>query len=77
MKIPLAVSAGRSNVVFYFFKSQVKKISEEGVKCLSNSNGIRTHNHLVCKRTLSHLTKLASCCHLNFRYCTCFEQGVL
>ena len=27
---------------------------------LSDSNGIRTHNHLVCKRTLNHLAKLAS-----------------
>ena len=26
---------------------------------LSNSNGIRTHNHLVRKRTLNHLAKLA------------------
>ena len=26
---------------------------------LSSSNGIRTHKHLVCKRTLSHLAKLA------------------
>ena len=25
---------------------------------LSNSNGIRTHNHLVRKRTLNHLAKL-------------------
>ena len=27
---------------------------------LSDSNGIRTHNHLVRKRTLNHLAKLAS-----------------
>ena len=27
---------------------------------LSVCNGTRTHNHLVCKRTLNHLTKLAS-----------------
>ena len=26
---------------------------------LSDSNGIRTHNHLVCKRTRNHLAKLA------------------
>ena len=26
---------------------------------LSDSNVIQTHNHLVCKRTLNHLTKLA------------------
>ena len=25
----------------------------------SDSNGIQTHNHLVCKRTLSHIAKLA------------------
>ena len=28
------------------------------ILCLSDSNGIRTHNHLVCKRTLNHLAKL-------------------
>ena len=27
--------------------------------CLSESNVIRTHNHLVCKRTLNHIAKLA------------------
>ena len=27
---------------------------------LSNCNGTRTHNHLVCKWTLNHLAKLAS-----------------
>ena len=26
---------------------------------LSDSNGIRTHYHLVCKETLNHLAKLA------------------
>ena len=26
--------------------------------CLSDSNGIWAHNHLVCKRTLNHLAKL-------------------
>ena len=26
---------------------------------LDDCNGTRTHNHLVCKRTLSHLAKLA------------------
>ena len=28
------------------------------ILCLSDSNGIRTHNHLVCKRTLNNLAKL-------------------
>ena len=52
-----------------------------------DSNGIQTHNHLVCKRTLNHFAKLVkwlTCVvstilysiHLNFRYCTCFEEGV-
>ena len=27
---------------------------------LSDSNGIRTHNHLVCKRTLNHLARLTT-----------------
>ena len=52
----------------------------------NNSNGMRTHNHLVCKGTLNHLAKLGElsacrfesrCCHLNFRYRACFKQGVL
>ena len=43
---------------------------------LSDCNGIRTHNHLVRKRTLNHLAKLARCSHLIFRYGACFEQGV-
>ena len=29
---------------------------------LSDGNGIRTHNHLVRKRTLNHLAKLACVC---------------
>ena len=28
------------------------------VVSISDSNGTRTHNHLVCKRTLNHLVKL-------------------
>ena len=28
---------------------------------LSDNNGIRIQNHLVCKRTLSHIAKLAKC----------------
>ena len=59
---------------------------------LNDSNMIRTHNHLVLKRTLNHSAKpvwlngwvfvykhcefKSRCCHLNFRYGTCFEQGV-
>ena len=52
---------------------------------ISNSNSIQTHNHLVRKQTLNGwvlVYKLSGCgfeshcCHLNFRYCTCFKQGV-
>ena len=50
---------------------------------LSDSNGIRTHNHLVRKRTLRVFGyELRGCgfesryCHLNLRYRTCFEQEV-
>ena len=39
---------------------------------LSVSNEIRTHNHLVCKRTLNHLAK-SLCCHL---HTDCFFQRV-
>ena len=44
----------------------------------SDSYGIRTHNHLVRKRTLNHLVKPfeSRYCHVNFRYRVCFEQGV-
>ena len=38
---------------------------------LSNSSRIQTHNHLVCKRTLNHLAKLAkwlSCIVSNYLY---------
>ena len=56
---------------------------------LSDCNWTWIHNHLVHKRTLNHLVKLASldqflsvrgfkssCSHLNFRFHACFEQGV-
>ena len=33
--------------------------SSHEIWSLSDSNGTRTHNHLVCKRTLNHLAKLA------------------
>ena len=32
--------------------------SRHNILSLSDSNGIWTHNHLVCKRTLSHLASL-------------------
>ena len=33
---------------------------------LSDNNGIRTQNHLVCKQTLNHLAKLAECLFTNY-----------
>ena len=51
----------------------------------SDCNGIRTHNHLVRKRTLNHLVFVyelsgcgfeSRCSRLNFRFRACFEQGV-
>ena len=54
---------------------------------ISESNKIQPHNHLILKLTLKHLGwvfvyKLSGCefeflcCHLTFRYGTCFKQGV-
>ena len=45
---------------------------------LSDSNEIRTNNHLVRKGTLNHLAKLVSWlgCYLNLRYGACFDQGL-
>ena len=51
----------------------------------SDCNGIRNHNHLIRERTLNLLVFVYELCgcgfesrwsHLNFRYRTCFEQGV-
>ena len=40
---------------------QQRKESQNNIAAfLSDSNKIQTHDHLVCKRTLSHLAKLAS-----------------
>ena len=39
------------------------------MRCINKCNGLRTHNHLVHKRTLNHLAKLAiwlkSCVFIN------------
>ena len=54
---------------------------------LSDSNGIQTRNHIVRKQKLwlngwvfvyelSDCWFERCCCHLNFRYRACFEQGV-
>ena len=41
---------------------------------LSDCNWTRNQNHLVCKQTLNHLAMVWV--HLDFRFHTCFEQGV-
>ena len=54
--------------VTYTFQSEFTHYSSQNVKellarnrpdiwSLSDRNGIRTHNHLICKRALSHLAK--------------------
>ena len=64
------------------------RVSKKYEKILNNtgksdSNGIQTHNHLVCKATINDFVyELSGCrfescyCHLNFRYGAYFEQGV-
>ena len=49
---------------------------------IDDSNGTRTHNHIwpngwVFIYQLSGCGFESCCSHLIFRYCTCFEQGVL
>ena len=38
----------------------MKMKNGEMLQALSDCNWTQTHNHFVCKRTLNHLTKLAS-----------------
>ena len=60
----------------------IEKNLPAGKEQQKNSNGPRTHNHLVHKQTLNHLAKLANMqtesrwSHLNFRYHAYFEQEV-
>ena len=55
--------------------------SRHHIWSLSDCNGIRTHNHLVLKRTLNHLAKLAkwlSCVVTNVTACIyCFDLLIL
>ena len=47
-------------------------------KVLSDSNGIRTHNHLVRKLTLNHLAKSTPCSYLNVKeYLQCCAFQVI
>ena len=70
------------------FTKNLLGIEMRKTQTLIECNWTRAHNHLVDKRTLNHLAKLAkfyelggcgfeySCSHLNFRFRACFEQGV-
>ena len=82
------------NMIFHnsFYRKLLLRFSDHFSNVNIASNGIRTHNHLVRKRTLNHLAKLAGwlcvrlqtkwCgfesryCNLSFRYRGCFEQVV-
>ena len=46
------------SIVYLNFKELLAR-NRRHIWSLSDSNDIRTHNHLVCKRTLNHLAKLA------------------
>ena len=66
----------------YFLIFGIKTLMEVSSDC----NWTQTHNHLVHKRTLDHLPVFvyelsgcgfeSSCSYLNFRFRTCFAQGV-
>ena len=45
--------------IVYLHVKEIFARSRCHICSLSDSNWIRTHNHLVCKRTLNHLAKLA------------------
>ena len=81
-----------SGNVFSRLQGEWESFSHFRNTVLIDSNMIRIHNHLVLKQTLNHSAKpvwlhgwvfvykqcefKSHCCHLNFRYGTCFEQGV-
>ena len=47
------------NQIDHYLKEKNKKVIGLMKYELSGRNGIRTHNHLVCKQTLNHSAKLA------------------
>ena len=53
-----AMNASQENHISTTMIAENAAIFSNFIYCLSDSNGIRTHNHLVCKRTLNHLAKL-------------------
>ena len=50
----------QSESIFYICLNDKELLSQNrhNIYSLSDSNGIRNHNHSVCKRTLKHLAKL-------------------
>ena len=57
-----------SNILTKFFVSFANAPTLTGI--ISDNNEIRTHNDLVCKRTLNHLAKLSSADSLWSSYVT-------
>ena len=62
-----------SGYILYCCLNVKKRLAQNrhNILSLSEGNGIRTHNHLVRKRTLNHLAKLAkwlSCVVSNYLY---------
>ena len=58
--------------IVYLNVKELLARSRRHIWSLSDSNVIQTHKHLVCKRTLNHLAKLAkwlSSFHVNFFNC--------
>ena len=53
------MNASQENHISTTMIAENAAIFSNFIYCLSDSNGIRTHNHLVCKRTLNHLASLA------------------
>ena len=53
-----SISVNPHSIVYLNVKELLAR-SRRHIWSLSHSNVIQTHNHLVCKRTLNHLAKLA------------------
>ena len=50
---------GESTIYFCLNVKELLARNRRDISSLSDNNGIRNHNHLVRKRTRTHLTKLA------------------
>ena len=57
--IPIAKIQWSSTLYSWLNAREILAWNRHGIWSLSDRNGTWTHNHLVCKRILNHLTKLA------------------